>query len=77
VNNIELTVFPATHSEEKTEHVGLFVLVQFCRQHSFTHNMHNMHNISLHNGRRGPGKVTFKILVSTHLDELVVVMVVR
>jgi len=72
VNNVELTVFPATHSEEKTEHVGLFVLVQFCRQHSFTH---NMHNISLHNRRRGPGKVTFKILVSTHLDELVVVMV--
>jgi hypothetical protein len=28
VNDIELTVFPATNSEKKTEHIGLFVLVE-------------------------------------------------
>jgi len=30
VNNIELAVFPAAHSEEETENVGLFVFVKLC-----------------------------------------------
>jgi hypothetical protein len=30
VNDVELTVFPATHTEKETENVGLFVLIKLC-----------------------------------------------
>jgi hypothetical protein len=31
VNDVQLSVFPATNSEKETKNIGLFVLVQLCR----------------------------------------------
>jgi hypothetical protein len=31
VNDVELTVFPATNAEEKTKDIGLFVFVELCQ----------------------------------------------
>ena len=30
VNDVELTIFPATHTEKETENIGLFVLIKLC-----------------------------------------------